>query len=185
MNEVTGNNCHDDYHALLFDVRRSVRYHNRRRRFYAAFHKSQVFLSLVLASATMMAFAGAIGGEWPLWAKTLPAALVSVWAAVDLVFGSVDKTWLHADLERQFIELERQLEAARHNPTAELIAEVTDRRLDIERQEPPVLRVLDTLCYNELLRAMGYDAEKQVRVGFWQRLFANFFDLADHRLGRA
>ena len=60
---------------------------------------------------------------------------------------------------------------------------MTDRRLDIERQEPPVLRVLDTLCYNELVRAMGYG--EQVRVGFWQRLFANFFDLADHRLGRA
>lgn len=185
MNEVAGHNCHDDYHALLFGVRRSVRYHNRRRRFYAAFHKSQVFLSLVLASATMMAFAGAIGGEWPLWAKTLPAALVSVWAAVDLVFGSVDKTWLHADLERQFIELERQLEAARNNPTAELIAEVTDRRLDIERQEPPVLRVLDTLCYNELVHAMGYEAEQEKQVSFLQRLFANFFDFGDHRLGRA
>ena len=181
MNEVAGR----DYHELLFGVRRSVRYHNRRRRFYTALHKLQVFCSLVLASATVMAFAGAIGGEWPLWAKTLPAALVSVLAGLDLVFGSVDKTWLHADLERQFIELERQLEAARDNPTAELIAQMTDRRLDIERQEPPVLRVLDTLCHNELVHAMGYGAEQQVRVGFWQRLFANFFDLADHRLGRA
>lgn len=185
MNEVEGRDCHDDYHELLFGVRRSVRYHNRRRRFYTALHKWQVFCSLLLASAIVMAFAGAIGGEWPLWVKTLPAALVSVLAGLDLVFGTVDKTWLHADLERQFIELERQLGAARDNPTAELIAQVTDRRLDIERQEPPVLRVLDTLCHNELVHAMGYGAEQQVRVGFWQRLFANFFDLADHRLGRA
>lgn len=184
MNEVRGSNCHDDYHALLFDVRRSVRYHNRRRRFYTVLHKWQVFLSLLLASTTMMAFAGAIGDGWPLWIKISLATLVSVLAVLDLVFGSVDKTWLHADLERQFIELERQLEAARDNPTAELIAQVTDRRLDIERQEPPVLRVLDTLCHNELVRAMGYEAEQQVRVGFWQRLFADFFDLADHRLGR-
>ena len=179
MNEVAGRDCHE----LLFGVRRSVRYHNRRRRFYTALHKWQVFGSLLLASATVMAFAGVIGGEWPLWAKTLPAILVSVLAGLDLVFGTVDKTWLHADLERQFIELERQLETARDNPTAKLIVQMTDRRLDIERQEPPVLRVLDTLCHNELAHAMGYGAEQQVRVGFWQRLFANFFDLADHRLG--
>lgn len=185
MNEVADRNCHDDYDALLFGVRRSVRYHNRRRRFYTAFHKWQVFLSLLLASTTMMAFAGAIGSGWPLWLKALPAALVSVLTGLDLVFGSVDKTWLHADLERQFIELERQLEAARDNPTAELIVRMTDRRLDIERQEPPVLRVLDTLCHNELLRAMGYGAEQQVRVSFWQRLVADFFDLWEHRLGRA
>lgn len=185
MNEVAGRNCHDDYHNLLFGVRRSVRYHNRRRRFYTALHKSQVFGSLLLASVTVMVFAGVIGGEWPLSMKTLPAVLVSVLAGLDLVFGSVDKTWLHADLERQFIGLERQLEAARDNPMAELIVQMTDRRLDIERQEPPVLRVLDTLCHNELAHAMGYGAEQQVRVSFWQRLFANFFDLADHRLGRA
>ena len=41
MNEVVGRDCHDDYHELLFGVRRSVRYHNRRRRFYTALHKWQ------------------------------------------------------------------------------------------------------------------------------------------------
>lgn len=184
MNEVTGRNCHEDYHNLLFGVRRSVRYHNRRRRFYTVFHKSQVFCSLLLASATVMAFTW-IGDGWTLWIKISLATLVSGLSVLDLVFGSVDKTWLHANLERQFIELERQLEAARDNPTAELIVQMTDWRLDIERQEPPVLRVLDTLCHNELVRAMGYGAEQQVRVSFCQRLFANWFDFRDHRLGRA
>lgn len=185
MNEVADRNSHDDYHNLLFGVRRSVRYHNRRRRFFTALHKLQVVCSLFLASVAVMAFAEAIGNEWPRWAKALPAALVSVLTALDLVFGWVDKTWLHADLERQFIELERQLEAARDNPTAELIVQMTDRRLDIERQEPPVLRVLDTLCHNDLAHAMGHGAEQQVRVGFWQRQFAHLFDFGDHRLGRA
>lgn len=31
-----------------------------------------------------------------------------------------------------------------------------DTRLDIEVEEPPSLRVLSILCYNELAQAMGY-----------------------------
>ncbi|ELS4497598.1 MULTISPECIES: hypothetical protein [Klebsiella] len=41
-------------------------------------------------------------------------------------------------------------------PAEENIAEITDKRLTIGMDEPPVLRVLDALCYNEKRRAMNY-----------------------------
>ena len=36
-----------------------------------------------------------------------------------------------------------------------MLAELTDRRLAIEAGEPPILRLLDALCHNELLTAVG------------------------------
>ena len=175
----------NDFHRLLFGVRRSVRYHARRERFYDSFHQVVVFMALVFGSTTLAAFGAALGAGWPLWLKLLPAALTTLFSALDLVVGSVRKARRHADLVRQFTELERQLEAGREAPSAALLAEVTDRRLQIEATEPPVLRVLDTLCHNELLRAMGYPRERQVRVGPLQRVCAPLFDVAEHRLSAA
>lgn len=103
-------------------------------------------------------------------------------SAADLVLGSSRKAWLHSDLARKFFDLEREIEKSRGDVTEALIVEMKDRRLAIEADEPPILRVLDTLCHNELMRAMGYPRDQQIPVGFWQRLFASFFDLQEHKL---
>ena len=65
---------------------------------------------------------------------------------------------------------------------ARRIADWTRERLAIEAEEPPVLRVLDTLCHNELTRAMGYGQEYQAKVGFFQRLFAQICDVRQDAL---
>ncbi len=170
------------YRDLLFGIRRSVRYHSRRRQHYEFFHKSVLFLALVLGFVTVAAFADAIGAEWDTWMKALPAAAVSVLAALDLVIGTTTKSWQHADLLRQFIELERDMQLRSQEPLDDLVREITGRRLQIEASEPPVLRVLDTICHNEQLRSMGYKPEDEVKVGIFQRLFAPLFDLAEWRL---
>ncbi len=83
----------------------------------------------------------------------MPAALITVLSGATLVVGTVRKAQLHADLMRQFVELERQLEIGRSTPSKALITQITDERLAIEATEPQVLKVLDTLCHNKLLRA--------------------------------
>lgn len=171
-----------EYRKLLFGVRRSVRYHSRRRQHYELFHKTVLFLALILGSITVAAFAEAIGNTWPAWVKALPAALVSILAALDLVLGSSAKSWQHADLARRFIDLERELETRKGEPLNTLISEITDKRLEIETSEPPVLRVLDTICHNELLRAMGYDRKEEVKVSLIQRLCAPVCDVAEWSL---
>lgn len=173
----------ESYRALLFGIRRSVRYHARRRGFYERFHSVVVFTALLFGSATIAAFGAALGSdEWPKWVAFLPASVATALAAADWTMGSIRKASEHAVLVRRFTELERKLVPAPGAGSETLVSEVTGERLDIEAEEPPVLRVLDTICHNELLRAMGYPIERQVRVGFWQRVFSPFFDWREHTL---
>jgi len=58
-------------------------------------------------------------------------------------------------------------------------------RLAIESDEPPTLRVLDSLCHNEVLRALGQEAHRVGPISGWQRLFAHVFDWQPKRIGPA
>lgn len=161
-------------HDLLFGVRRSVRYHVRRRAWFDGWHTLTAALALVFSSATVMAlFKNAES------AALAAGALVTLLTALDLVIGFAAKARLHHDLARGFIELERDMVLA--GATAS-VADFTARRLQLESGEPPVLRVLDVMCHNELVRAMGCPASEQKPIGFWQRLFAPAFDLQAHTL---
>ena len=166
----------EDYRMLLFGVRRSVRYHMRRRRFYERFHDVVLLVAAASGSATIAAFGSELTANLPSWVAVAVPAAVTIMALVDLVVGSMRKTSLHTDLGRRFIALERRLVAAGSSPSEAALAEATGERLAIESDEPPVLRVLDTLCHNELLRAMGYPRSKFVRVTALQRLLANWAD---------
>ena len=172
----------DIYRDLLFDVRRSVRYHIRRQKFFRNFHRIVLFSSLMLSSVTVAALAEAVGTSWPLWLKVLPAATVSVLAGIDLIARSTEKSWQHSNLARQFIKLERRLVSGSADLDEELIRDVKDKRLKIEAAEPPVLRVLDTLCHNELMRAMGYKKDEMIKVNIIQRWCSPFFDLFESRI---
>ena len=177
----------NDYDHLLFDVRWSVRYHARRRSHFETGHKLILFIATVLSSLTAAIFAGIFGENWEPWLKWLPAALVSAITAFSLVFGLVGRAWQHADLARQFIDLERQLEVRKKESHDDLVNEITDRRLQIEATEPPVLRVMGAICYNELLCAMGYEGKKDnvyVEITRLQRLCAPMFDLCGERFRR-
>ena len=170
------------YQDLLFGIRRSVRYHIRRQKFFRNFHRIVLFLSLILSSVTVAALAEAVGANWPLWGKLLPAAIISVLAGIDLVVGSAEKSWQHSDLARQFIKLERRLVSGSADLDEELIRNVEDKRLKIEGAEPPVLRVLDTICHNEMMRAMGHKKDKMIKVTIIQRWCAPFFDLFESQI---
>ena len=172
-----------EFDKLLFNVRRSVRYHARRQNFFRNCHTLVMFFALIFSSVTVVAFGAEIATTLPLWIKLLPAALVTLASAADLLFRFSEKAADYAELMRKFIALERQLEASRGDLSEKLITHVTDQSLEIETTEPPVLQVLDTLCYNELLRAMGYSWERQVKVNPVQRWCAHLFDIQAHRLG--
>lgn len=176
-------NVQKDYNALLFGVQRSVRYHDRREGFFRWCHTFVMFSAVVFGSATAVTFGAEIGESLPLWVRLLPAMLMTLFSAVDLVVRVSDKAHLHAGLRRQFIDLERQLIVRRREaPLDDLVSEITDKRLQIEATEPPVLKVLDTLCHNELMRANGHERKDEVPVNWLQRLCAQFFDVAEASL---
>jgi hypothetical protein len=59
------------------------------------------------------------------------------------------------------------------------------KRLEIEANEPPVKRVLDSLCHNDLCRAMGCAPDQFVQVKLYQRMFAQFVDINQHKISRS
>lgn len=168
--------------ALRFDVNRSVRYHNRRRAFYDRFNDFSTVCALVLGSATFFVLFKEL--EFSAAAKAVPAGLITIIASINLVMGSTRMARLHHDLAKRFIALESELSAMGSLDETGL-AHLTAARLAIEQDEPPVLRVLDTLCYNDTLRAFGYARERFIHVRWYQRWAAQFFDIEQHKLGGA
>ena len=167
----------DSLHDLLFGVRRSVRYHVRRRMFFDRLNLFASAVSVVFGSAAMAALLGELGRGW----VAAAAGVVTVVSAVNLVVGAARMARLHADLARRFIELDKRI-VTLGAAAAEQMPEWQAARLTIEAEEPPVLRVLDTLCHNELMRAMGYPASQWIRVAWHQRLLAQFVDVGDEGL---
>ena len=168
----------EEWRKLLFGVRRSIRYHVRRRSFFDFFHRFTNAIGVIFGSATLFTLLNKTDLLYP----TVAAAFVTVFSTIDLVVGTATKARLHDDLCRQFIELERQMELAARPIDAQSLAKFTARRLEIEADEPPVHRVLDMMCHNELARAMGSERSHFARIRFYQRWLAHFFDVQDHNI---
>lgn len=165
-------------HNLLFAVRRSIRYHMRRRRFFERWNMTTNALSVIFGST-------AIGGVVKGWEALaiVSGAIVTFFSAVNLVVGTVRMARLHEDLAKKFVDLEKELVLAGEYDEAAYRA-FGAKRLEAERDEPPVLRVLDSVCHNELLRAMGYDRSQFVKIEWYQRLLAQFVDVREHAITR-
>ena len=162
---------------LLFGIRRSVRYHKRRQRFYELWHKITAMVGLFFGSSAMAGFADFLL-DWGLW---LPVALSCVAALIVAAHYAVRPVFcanLHADLGRRFIFLEQQFPSDRDMAEG-LIDDLTSKRLDIEAAEPPPLRLLDAMCHFELLRAMG-ETEDHARIPWFRRATADLFSQASY-----
>src|SRR5207247_1100879 len=155
-------------------VRRSIRYHIRRRMFFDRFHLFTNLMGVSFGSAaiyTVLSQASPSG-------TIIMAATVAFFSAIDMLVGTAATARLHDDLARRFIVLEKKI-ISMSAPSEEDIRQWTTQRLDIEADEPPVLRVLDSVCHNELLRAMGYGSEHMLPIKWYQRLLAQFIDLRE------
>jgi hypothetical protein len=165
-------------HDLLFGVRRSIRYHARRRMFFDNLYKWSQVLTLISGSATVVIVMSQYGdSRLTVWF----AAAVAVFSALNLVFRFAESARLHSDLTQKFSELEKRI-ILNTNPSLDSINALTVERLDIEAIEPPILRTLDMLCHNELCRALGYGNEAMVKINYFQRICAPFFDLMDQNI---
>ena len=150
--------------ALWWGVRRSVRYHDRRVVWFDAIHRAGRFLTLLTSGAAV----GTLLKTHAYWAMGFAAAC-AVFSALDLAFDVSAKARLHSSLKIKFVDLERAIiEIGWDSLTAGQIRSFNARRSEIERDEPPVLRCLDTICHNELCRADGI--AERVPVRWWQRM---------------
>ena len=159
----------DLQYGLLFDVRRSVRYHNRRRAFFERLHQITAGLTILLAGSVLFELARPGETAWWMVALAVIAALLSTW---DIVVGYAVKATLHRDLKQKYGALEISILSGLDD--AETWQSYQLERLRIEQDEPPVFRALDILCHNELLAAEGFKSDANRSTHFyplngWQR----------------
>ena len=150
----------------------------RRQRFFDRLDRAAALASLVAGSSTVVALLASVGEGLVLAAAAATAAA----GACAAVFMPGRRARQHNDLAREFIGLERDLIGTAGDLTPERLAELADRRLAIEAGEPPILRVLDALCHNELLTAVGGSDDQRATITRLQRWLANWTDYRADRL---
>lgn len=159
---------------LLFDVRRSVRYHNHRRQFFDTLGNITRFLTIISGGGVIAFSAAKTQEATPI---LICGAAASLLAAIDLVLGLSIRAREHFDLSKRFIRVEQTMVEIGDDPTEANFKENAKARLEIEADEPPVYRLLDVWCYNELLRASGHDEKEMYVLNFWQRNLRHFCNL--------
>ncbi len=162
-------NLAERWHALQFDVQRSIRYHERRRAFFSMSNKLSEASAILFGSAAVVSLLK----EWEV-AVIVASIIVTVLATLNLVFGTVAMSYKHADLGKRFIDLHRKMLTSQ--ATEDQYLRLVDERLTIERDEPPIKRAVDLMCYNEMLYAGGYDESNRVDVPLFKQLTGHFFN---------
>jgi len=154
---------------LLFDIRRSIRYHERRTAFFERMHRVTDLITILLAGVVLSEL---LGSPSRLILQIL-AGLGALLSASDLVIGYGRRADGHRRLKRQFIFLEADVSSGKELNT------VARQRLNIEADEPPAYRALDVLCHNQLCRAFGKPRCELYRVPWWMRWTAHLLHWSD------
>ena len=154
-----------DFDCLLFDVRRSVRYHSKRAAFFGRTAKWCKSISLFAGFGT----AASIIAENSKVLSSVLGVFVAVVSAFDLSFGLSDCERLHEDLKRRFIDFEKDLTLLGGDASTKSLSEMRSRRLAIEADEPTIVRTLDLICYNEQVKAQG--SEMLAKLSWVRHLF--------------
>lgn len=170
----------NDKYALLFDVRRSVRYHDRRRAFYELMHQITGLLTILMAGSVLFDLAKSGSTAWWLIGLSVVAALM---AAMDMVVGYNKRANLHGSLRERFALLEIDMI---DGDTLDATWQRYQRtRLQIEKDEPAIYVIVDLLCHNELLVAEGVQKknhpDKFAKIGRWQTWTSHIWRWENHQ----
>lgn len=159
---------------LLFNIHRSIRYHDKRKAFFELLHRGTNVITILFAGNVLFMATHPDAGGDPGWLTAI-ALFGSILATIDLVIGYASRASLHSVLRQKFCDLEI---AIRCTPEDNLdIAALTRQRLEIEKDEPSIYRALDLVCYNECVNAF-YDPkaakDNQKVVPIFKRLTKHF-----------
>ena len=141
----------DRTYRLWFGVHRSVRYHEHRREFYERWHRWTIMLCALGSSIASGLYFLSVELMWVAVTLTVIVAASSLldWGA-QAGRSALD----HAELQRRFSMLEQEFASGKTLTDSEY-SRLTCARLEIERAEPSTLRLLDTVCHFEVLKALG------------------------------
>ena len=164
----------EKYEELSWHVACSVRYHDRRERFFKKSHLVTRFF--ICMSVTHVALAASLPTSLsPLLGVS--AMFLSLLLDMTMEFGI--KAALHGGLRRRFVLAEFRVQGASGDP-AEIDWLQEEVRL-IKADEPLLLNVLNNICHNEVAVARKR-IDAMVPISFMQHLCANFFDFRPQTL---
>ncbi|WP_413220141.1 hypothetical protein [Tritonibacter mobilis] len=164
-----------DWAKLVFSLRRSSRYHRARERFFDSWARRISFFSVVTGTAAFTSVMADFGQAWSAGA----ALAVAVAQAVDLVASPSKNAKLHADLARRFIVLEQKALKVEFELSDRNVTQLQSERLDIELEEPPVLRWLNIKMHNEVNRAEHGIETLPQPIPWYQAWVIDYFDIVD------
>ncbi|ASF48004.1 hypothetical protein [Methylovulum psychrotolerans] len=167
-------NLSDENYNLLFDIRRSIRYHERRKYFFYCIQNLVSFFAIVMAGVVIMdTVKDGITPRWMMWVGVFAAVL----SALDLVIGFSKNADLHSKLREKFADLE--IDIITGPPSGDEWIEYQKRRLIIEKDEPATYFAIDALCRNELLIADGFSQKQNAshfaKITFFQKITSQLF----------
>ncbi|MDD5272367.1 MAG: hypothetical protein PHU14_06565 [Methylovulum sp.] len=175
MNTKERLNLSDENYNLLFDIRRSIRYHERRMAFFYFVQNVTNFFTLLMVGVVVMDFAKE--GKAPEWMVYI-GVVAALLSALDLVIGLSKRSALHSALREKFANLE--IEIISGPPDTEVWSDYLKQRLIIEKDEPAIYYAIDGLCRNELLIAEGFSPKKPddikyfAKIGCFHRMTSQF-----------
>src|SRR5690554_1801492 len=102
------NELSDDQRDLLFDVQRSIRYHDRRLAFFDRLHRVTLVLTVLLAGYVLVE--ASTTAPTPAWVVML-SVVAAIMALIDVVTNYSAKAELHRLLKTRFIQLEMEIVA--------------------------------------------------------------------------
>ena len=170
------------YRNELFHVRRSVKYHDHRKRFFENALNVALFLAmaagptfLVLGLSLSSAEIQDPSAKGVDWLKYVPALFTSIFTGAVLLSKAGSKANLYDRLRARYIELRQDMERTGDACTRQDVAEFTARRLEIEVDEPPINRVVDAISHNQVCQSMGIRrGNAYVKIKLRHRLLGSF-----------
>ena len=169
----------NDQWGMLWGVKRSIRYHAYRRRFWNNWHVITMVAAVFSAATSIATFGGFVGIADHPWLHPVLMVATATLLVLDAVLGFSSKSALHDMLKRRLVSLERMVE--RSDGSDEELDFIADERARIEDDEPDVLGVLNDICHNEELTAQGID-EGRLKIGWFQQWMASYIDVKRHRI---
>lgn len=157
-----------------YGVSRKIRYHGKRQRFFDSLHRLVLFINAVLGSSAFVT----VISDMPVVAAWLTAA-VAVASSVDNVVGFSERARKYSEQRLRYYDLYCEIVTM---PEGSFDADyVREKRLRIDRDSPPVRRVLDVCSRNEEDIARGYTHEDIISIGWFRKLLMHIVDVPPER----
>lgn len=165
-----------DNHEALFRVQSSIRYHNRLCHFYGILNACAI---IAMAAGALVATSYLVTRTLSTWTLASITTVTSITGILNLTLGWQHKAKKHEELKQRFTKAEALFSKGTLNQ--EELTKVRREILRIEEDEPPILNLLNTVCYYETWQS--YDRKKKIPGVSWRGFSMHFLPHAKYASG--